>query len=215
MTRQFQSVMQPSLSMPMIGALAVSMMFRNSVATRMASDFCWLSSVMSWPTPMTPVTTLSAPLRVVAFSRISRRLPSLVYSGNSKSMLSSPASALLSTPCTSSRLLSLMKLSTSTLPMVSSLLQPQMRADMRFHSLTWPSVSMPKMGALAVSMTRVRSSAICLLLTMAWRMFVMSWPTPTMPTTFPLASRRGVALSSSSTRLPFLVTSGNSKFAVS
>ena len=93
--------------------------------------------------------------------------------------------------------------------MTSSLLKPVIATALRFHSFTRPSESIPKIGAFAVSMssvksfaTRVSSAWLCLI-------SVMSWPTPTTPTTDSSGPRRVAALSSSSTRLPSLVKSGS------
>mmetsp|Transcript_75360 Transcript_75360/g.220992 ORF Transcript_75360/g.220992 Transcript_75360/m.220992 type:complete len:202 (-) Transcript_75360:103-708(-) len=99
MTRRFHSMTQPVLSTPTMGAVAVSIMCLISSALRMASDFCLFSSVMSWPTPMTPVILPSAPLRVVALSRISRRCPSLVHKGNTKLDESTPVSSAIDRTC--------------------------------------------------------------------------------------------------------------------
>lgn len=62
---------------------------RASHAAAEASVRCWFNSVMSWPTPNTPMTEPSSPLRGVAFSKISRRLPLFVKRGSSKFATSS------------------------------------------------------------------------------------------------------------------------------
>ena len=80
-----------------------------------------------------------------------------------------------------------------------------MACALRFHSLTLPSLSMPKIGALAVSISSVRSSATRRCSACALFIAVMSCPTPTTPTIDPDASRRVVALSSTSTRSPDFV----------
>ena len=82
---------------------------------------------------------------------------------------------------------------TSDGPCTSCLLKPVISTALRFHSLTSPSASMPKMGAFAVSISMrkslaTRDNSIWLLV-----ISVMSWPTPTTPTTLPAASTRGVA----------------------
>ena len=87
-----------------------------------------------------------------------------------------------------------MKSRTSERPITSSLEKPVISTALRFHSLTLPSASMPKMGALAVSISSVRSLATRDSSACDWLIAVMSWPTPTTPTMAPLASqtRRGV-----------------------
>mmetsp|Transcript_75067 Transcript_75067/g.207046 ORF Transcript_75067/g.207046 Transcript_75067/m.207046 type:complete len:204 (+) Transcript_75067:195-806(+) len=180
---RFHSVMRPAVSTPKMGALAVSMSRDRSSAMRCCSAISERSSEMSWPTPITPVTSPSAPRRVVAFSRISRRWPSLVNNGNSKLAVSWPESAMVRTLFTSCRYSRVMKDSTNGLPTVCSLSHPDVAAAFWFHSVTQPLVSIPKMGALAVSIKRVRSSATRLLSFIAWRKFVISCPTPTTPVT--------------------------------
>mmetsp|Transcript_14026 Transcript_14026/g.43561 ORF Transcript_14026/g.43561 Transcript_14026/m.43561 type:complete len:237 (+) Transcript_14026:188-898(+) len=101
-----------------------------------------------------------------------------------------------------------MKLSTSELPNVSEAKKPVKFAEQTFHTLTSPFMSTPKMGAFALSMS-LEYSCSC-----AMRA-VMSWPIPTTPMTLPCSSLLVVAFSRISTDLPALVTSGNSKFAVS
>ncbi len=92
--------------------------------------------------------------------------------------------------------------------MTSSPAKPMSFDALRFHTLTRPLRSMPKIGAFAVSIKREYSCS--------WAMrAVMSWPIPTTPVTRFCASLLVVAFSSTSRRAPALVTSGNSKFAVS
>mmetsp|Transcript_64182 Transcript_64182/g.206761 ORF Transcript_64182/g.206761 Transcript_64182/m.206761 type:complete len:211 (-) Transcript_64182:15-647(-) len=210
MTRQFHSVTQPSRSMPMMGAMAVSMMFLNSVAWRTASDFCWFSSVMSWPTPTAPMTLPSRSRRGVAFSRMSRFSPLLEYSGSSKFPTSSPWSARSSTSCTRIWCAWAMNSLTKSCRRVSCREKPLICAALRFHSFTQPCTSTPKMGALAVSMSRDRSSATSCDSRISARSSVMSWPTPMTPVTSPSAPRRVVEFSKMSRRRPSLVKRGNS-----
>mmetsp|Transcript_20559 Transcript_20559/g.54829 ORF Transcript_20559/g.54829 Transcript_20559/m.54829 type:complete len:202 (-) Transcript_20559:1050-1655(-) len=119
-TRRFQSVTRPARSMPMMGALAVSTMFCNSAATRMASDFWAWSSVMSWPTPMTPTNSPSAPQRGVALKRMSRSSPCLEYKTSSKSFTTFPLRAVSSMSWTSSCCVVWMKSPTKRRPAASS-----------------------------------------------------------------------------------------------
>ena len=53
-----------------------------------------------------------------------------------------------------------MKSLTRLRPITSSLLKPVIWAALRFHSLTSPLSSMPKMGAFAVSTSMLKSLAI-------------------------------------------------------
>mmetsp|Transcript_20626 Transcript_20626/g.51576 ORF Transcript_20626/g.51576 Transcript_20626/m.51576 type:complete len:201 (-) Transcript_20626:520-1122(-) len=193
---RFHSVTMPSRSTPKIGAFAVSMSLAKSSAFRCCSLVISRILVMSWPTPMTPVTSPSGPRRAVALRRISLRLPCLVKSGNSKLAVSLPDNAAAKTSCTESLNSSVMKFDTKCFPMVSSLLKPSKLDAFAFHSDTLPAISMPKIGAFAVSMRRVKSSAIRLESAMTWLSWVMSCPTPTTPVMWPLASRLVVALSS-------------------
>ena len=71
-----------------------------------------------------------------------------------------------------------------------------------FHSETSPFWSTPRMGALAESISRCRSSAIDITSCSACLRSVMSCPTPITPMGVLLASTRVVALSSTSTFLP-------------
>mmetsp|Transcript_75066 Transcript_75066/g.207041 ORF Transcript_75066/g.207041 Transcript_75066/m.207041 type:complete len:213 (+) Transcript_75066:674-1312(+) len=96
-TLSFHSMHKPFLSMPMIGALAQRMSRAMSSASRFCSAVTRRISVMSWPTPITPVTSPSAPRKAVAFINTSRWSPPLVISGNSKSDDSSPPKAFKST----------------------------------------------------------------------------------------------------------------------
>ena len=65
-------------------------------------------------------------------------------------------------------------------------------ADLLFHSFTSPFASMPKIGALAVSMKVCSSCATRVFSTSTCFRSVMSWPTPIIPTTAPQTSQRGV-----------------------
>uniref|UniRef100_A0A7S4EA17 Uncharacterized protein n=1 Tax=Pelagomonas calceolata TaxID=35677 RepID=A0A7S4EA17_9STRA len=80
-------------------------------------------------------------------------------------------------------------------PITSSLEKPVRFDALRFHTLTRPFESMPKIGAFAVSMRRAYSCSWAILA-------VMSWPMPTTPTTCFCSSLRVVALSSTCTRVP-------------
>mmetsp|Transcript_64171 Transcript_64171/g.196285 ORF Transcript_64171/g.196285 Transcript_64171/m.196285 type:complete len:286 (+) Transcript_64171:1449-2306(+) len=157
---RFHSVTWPWMSTPKMGALAVSMSRARSSAFLCCSSVISRIIVISWPTPITPVTWPSGPRRVVAFNRISLRLPSFVNRGNWKFAVSLPFNAAARTSCTDSLNSFVMKLDTKFLPMVSALLNPSKLEALAFHSETFPSVSMPKMGAFAVSIRRVRSSAM-------------------------------------------------------
>ena len=83
--------------------------------------------------------------------------------------------------------------------MTSSVSKPMRCEAHWFQTLTRPSRSIPKIGAFAVSMRRAYSCS--------WAIrAVMSWPMPTTPMTLFFSSRRVVALSSTCTRVPALVT---------
>mmetsp|Transcript_75074 Transcript_75074/g.207082 ORF Transcript_75074/g.207082 Transcript_75074/m.207082 type:complete len:217 (-) Transcript_75074:605-1255(-) len=197
--------------MPMMGALAVSMMCLNSAALRMASDFCLFNSVMSWPTPTTPLTLPSAPRLGVAFSRMSCFSPLLEYSSNSKLPTTSPPRAVSSTSSTRVLCSASMNSAAKGRPRVSWRVKPLIIATFRFHSLTQPFTSRPKIGAFAVSINLDRSSATSCDSRITARSSVMSWPTPMTPLTMPSAPRRVVAFSRRFRRVPSLVNSGNSK----
>mmetsp|Transcript_64174 Transcript_64174/g.196295 ORF Transcript_64174/g.196295 Transcript_64174/m.196295 type:complete len:425 (+) Transcript_64174:394-1668(+) len=192
----FHSVTWQCWSTPKIGAFAESIKRASSSAVRSAVSLATLKSVMSCPTPMTPMSWPSGPLRGVALIKIwTFRSNSLVNSGNSKFAVSLPLSASLMTLLTESLYCSLMKLLTSSFPKASGFVYPVMLATMRFHSVTCPATLTPKMGAFAVSISRIKSSATRLDSSINSLISVMSWPTPTTPITEPRASRRGVALS--------------------
>ena len=87
---------------------------------------------------MTPMTSPFGPRLVVAFSRISLRCPNFVKRGNSKFAVSLPMSAAASTLFTESLNSSVMKFTTSDLPMVSSLLKPSSLEALAFHFVTLP-----------------------------------------------------------------------------
>ena len=97
---------------------------------------------------------------------------------------------------------------TRCLPITSSLVKPVTSLAFLFHTFTRPFKSIPKIGAFAVSISFEYSCSCAI-------RAVMSWPMPTTPMTLFFSSRRVVALSSTCTRVPTLVTRGNSKFAVS
>mmetsp|Transcript_44394 Transcript_44394/g.127090 ORF Transcript_44394/g.127090 Transcript_44394/m.127090 type:complete len:249 (-) Transcript_44394:2020-2766(-) len=80
----FHSVTLPSTSTPMIGAFALSISRCKSSAMVRCSARLRSKSVMSCPTPITPLTSPVVPRRAVAFRDISRLLPSLVWSGKVK-----------------------------------------------------------------------------------------------------------------------------------
>ncbi len=206
----FHSLIRPSASMPKIGAFAVSMNWVNSAAMRSDSSWAILASVISWPTPMTPIILPSTSRRVVALSHTSTRLPSLVYKGNSKFEDSIPWSAFSSTALTDALYSSVIKSRTKSCPSTSSFLNPVILAAVWFHSLIRPSASMPKIGAFAVSMNWVNSAAMRSDSSWAILASVISWPTPMTPIILPSTSRRVVALSNTLTRVPSLVYKGNS-----
>mmetsp|Transcript_10966 Transcript_10966/g.20656 ORF Transcript_10966/g.20656 Transcript_10966/m.20656 type:complete len:374 (-) Transcript_10966:1076-2197(-) len=210
----FHSFTSPLLSIPMMGALALSISARRSLATRSSSPSAFLRSVMSWPTPTTPTMLPSASRRVVAFRSTSTRSLLLVKRGNSKLADSLPCSALSKTAFTAVLYSDVMKSSTRLRPSTSALAYLVISAALMFHSLTSPLLSNPKMGALAVLINTRRSSAMRSISASAFLRSVMSCPTPTTPTMLPTASRRVVAFRSTSTRVWFFVNSGNSKLAV-
>ena len=89
--------------------------------------------------------------------------------------------------------------STSRTPITSSLLKPVISTDLRFHSLTSPSASMPKIGALAVSIISLRSVATRESSASVRLGMVMSCPTPTTPMTLPAESLRPESVTSTCT----------------
>mmetsp|Transcript_98990 Transcript_98990/g.255936 ORF Transcript_98990/g.255936 Transcript_98990/m.255936 type:complete len:201 (+) Transcript_98990:1229-1831(+) len=190
---RFHSVTIPLRSTPKIGALAVSIRRDRSSATRSCSLVISRISVISCPTPITPVTSPSGPRLVVALSRIIRRSPSFVKSGNSKLAVSLPFSAASRTSLTETLNSSVMKFATRDFPIASRLEKPSKAEALAFHSETLPSVSMPKIGAFAVSMRRMRSSATRLDSAITWFSVVMSCPTAIAPMMLPCASRLAVA----------------------
>mmetsp|Transcript_72641 Transcript_72641/g.210274 ORF Transcript_72641/g.210274 Transcript_72641/m.210274 type:complete len:213 (+) Transcript_72641:316-954(+) len=207
---RFHSVTKPFTSTPKIGAFALSINRERSSAMRICSLVISRICVMSWPTPITPVISPSGPLRVVAFRRMSRRSPLFVNKGNSKLAVSVPNKAELSTWLTDSRNSCVMKPDTRFLPMASILLYPSKLDALAFHSETLPCTSMPKIGAFAVSMRRVRSSAMRWARSEAVLISVMSCPTPTTPIMSPFASLRAVAFSRMSRCSPAFVKRGSS-----
>mmetsp|Transcript_8838 Transcript_8838/g.25265 ORF Transcript_8838/g.25265 Transcript_8838/m.25265 type:complete len:237 (-) Transcript_8838:456-1166(-) len=198
---RFHTFTRPLRSMPKMGAFAVS------IKREYSCSFA-IRAVMSWPMPTTPLMRLCSSLRVVAFRSTSTRTPAFVTRGNSKFAVWTPARALMKTFCTRSLKSSVMNSFTRCRPITSSLEKPVRFDALRFHTLTRPFESMPKIGAFAVSMRRAYSCSCAI-------RAVMSWPMPTTPMTLFFSSRRVVALSSTCTRVPALVTRGNSKFAVS
>mmetsp|Transcript_41324 Transcript_41324/g.128439 ORF Transcript_41324/g.128439 Transcript_41324/m.128439 type:complete len:251 (-) Transcript_41324:242-994(-) len=211
----FHSVTFPFLSMPKIGALAVSMTRVRSSAMRVDWVMASRYFVMSWPTTTTPLTWPSALRRGVAFNKTSICDWSFVRRGNSKLAVSWPSKAWFRTSWTFTLKSSVMNSSTRGLPMVSSFGKPEISAAFRFHSVTLPSLSTPKIGAFADSMSRDRSSAMECCSEVILRSSVMSCPTPMTPTISPLALRRVVALSRISRLFPDRLNSGNSKLEVS
>mmetsp|Transcript_16353 Transcript_16353/g.40204 ORF Transcript_16353/g.40204 Transcript_16353/m.40204 type:complete len:212 (-) Transcript_16353:207-842(-) len=155
----FHSLTLPCLSIPMIGAIVVSLSSRRFSARRFCSRSALLRSVMSFPTTTTPVMSPFASRRVVTFSSTSTRAWLLAKSGNSKFAVSRPCSALSSAPFVCTRKAGLMNSSTKSRPIASSNEYPTISAALRFHSLTLPSLSIPKMGLLALSINSRRSSS--------------------------------------------------------
>mmetsp|Transcript_25061 Transcript_25061/g.72264 ORF Transcript_25061/g.72264 Transcript_25061/m.72264 type:complete len:382 (+) Transcript_25061:1118-2263(+) len=156
----FHSVTRKSWSTPKIGALAESISRASSSAARSAFSFAARRSVMSCPTPIMPMICPFGPRRGVADMRIwIFRSKCLVKSGNSKFAVSCPRRANSSTFVTLSLYCALMKQLTRFFPSASSLVYSVMVVTILFHSVTSPWVLMPKIGALAVSMICVRSSA--------------------------------------------------------
>ena len=90
--------------------------------------------------------------------------------------------------------------STSRWPFISAAVYPVTSAALLFHSLMCPSTSTPRMGALADSMSILRSLATRPSSALPALSSVMSCPTPTTPTISLFASRRVAALSRISTR---------------
>ena len=146
---RFHSLTRPPASMPKMGALAVSMSMRKSFATWESSLCDRVNSETSCPTPTTPIVLPSLPKRGVTLSITSTRSPSLRKSGKVNDSEGWPSSAPSSTSCTFSRYSSLIYRRTRSWPMTSSLLYPVSCAALRFHSLIWPLMSMPKIGAFA------------------------------------------------------------------
>ena len=100
-------------------------------------------------------------------------------------------------------------------PRASALDTPVSSAALLFHSTIRPAASVPKIGALAMSMKVCSSRADRSFSPSTRFRSVISCPTPMVPTIAPLSSRREDALSSISTRWPFRVLIGMSKLAVS
>mmetsp|Transcript_34729 Transcript_34729/g.55865 ORF Transcript_34729/g.55865 Transcript_34729/m.55865 type:complete len:380 (+) Transcript_34729:1059-2198(+) len=169
-------------------------------------------SVTSWPTPTIPVMLPSASRRGVAFISTSARRPCLVRSGNSKDNVFCPSSASSNTSFTCTRWSGHMNASTKLRPIASSLLYPTISAALRFHSLTRPSLSMPKIGAFAVSMSSRRSCATRFNSPSAFFRSVMTCRYAARPMMSPFSSRRRDKFSSTSMRSRPLVNSINSKF---
>mmetsp|Transcript_20628 Transcript_20628/g.51598 ORF Transcript_20628/g.51598 Transcript_20628/m.51598 type:complete len:322 (-) Transcript_20628:3640-4605(-) len=211
----FHSETLPFLSMPKMGALAVSIRRVKSSATCLASPMTLSNSVMSCPTPTTPMTAPFESRLGVAFNKTVYRLPCLEIKGNSKFAVSSPDKALRSTSWTDLRSSGWMKFCTKFFPMVSSLVYPSMSAAFLFHSVTRPFKSTPNIGAFALSIKRDKSSAMRICSLVLSRICVMSCPTPMTPVTSPSGPRRVVAFSKMSLRSPLLLNNGNSKLAVS
>mmetsp|Transcript_27408 Transcript_27408/g.72791 ORF Transcript_27408/g.72791 Transcript_27408/m.72791 type:complete len:204 (-) Transcript_27408:1920-2531(-) len=171
----FHSVTWQCWSTPKIGAFAISINLASSSAVLSAVSFAARRSVMSWPTPIMPMIWPSGPRRGVALIKIwIFRSKRLVKRGNSKFAVSCPLNAKFKTSLTESLYFSLMKLLTRSLPRASSFEYSVMFATMRFHSVTSPLVLIPKMGAFAVSMSLVKSSATRLDSSINWLISVMS-----------------------------------------
>ena len=168
----------------------------------------FLRAVKSCPTPTTPVICPALSILEEALSSsVTSSLP-CVCSGSSKDSVSVPASASSSTSVTAVCSELRMKSSTRLRPMTSEGAKPVTCAIFWFQMLMQPLRSTPKMGAFAFSIKRVYSCC-------CERNCVMSCPMPITPVISSRLSWREVALSSTSTRLPSLVISGNSKLAVS
>ena len=92
--------------------------------------------------------------------------------------------------------------------MVSCFVKTRSSAILRFHSVTFPWMSTPKIGAFAVSMSWERSSAThCWSLVISW-IAVMPCLTPITPVTSPSRPRRVVAFRRISLRCPHFVKRG-------
>mmetsp|Transcript_25068 Transcript_25068/g.72287 ORF Transcript_25068/g.72287 Transcript_25068/m.72287 type:complete len:241 (+) Transcript_25068:411-1133(+) len=205
----------PLVSTPKIGALAVSISRDRSSATRCCSAVMALICVMSCPTQITPMTSPFGPRRVVAFNSTTAFFSPSLTRGNSKLGVCSPLSAFSSTWPTESLNSSAMKFDTRDLPIASSYENCDNSANFKFHSVTRPWMSTPKIGAPAVSMMRPKSSAMRSASVFCCFNSVMSWPTPSTPMMEPSSPRLGVAFRRTSRRLPALVNNGSSKFATS
>mmetsp|Transcript_42787 Transcript_42787/g.76855 ORF Transcript_42787/g.76855 Transcript_42787/m.76855 type:complete len:246 (-) Transcript_42787:1337-2074(-) len=199
------------MSIPKMGALAVSISLRRSAATVCSRSSVCFRAEMSWPTPTTPIIVPLASLLVAAFSNTSTRSPSFVYSGNSKLAVSCPFKASSRTLLTDCLYSSLMKSSTSMRPIATSFSNPVISAAFWFHSLMCPFTSIPKMGALAVSISLRRSLATEISSVSIAFFSVISWPTATTPTNVPPESMRGVAFSKICTARPSFAYRGTSK----
>ena len=192
--------------MPKMGAFAVSISIFMSSATWVISACACESRVMSCPTPTTP--TIVA-VGVHTRRRVEQHLDALAALGEEREdeviRRLAGQRASCSTSSTEERCASVMYVLARCCPITSSLEKPVISTALRFHSLTRPPASMPKMGALAVSISSVRSLATRCSSALPAFSSVMSWPTPTTPTVLPSHVRRVVALSSTSTRWPSLV----------
>mmetsp|Transcript_41043 Transcript_41043/g.95202 ORF Transcript_41043/g.95202 Transcript_41043/m.95202 type:complete len:239 (-) Transcript_41043:305-1021(-) len=178
--------------MPKMGALAVSMKLASSSYTRDLSISARLWSVMSCPTATTPTGLPVTSRRVLrAMSTITIRL-FLVLIGHSRFDVSIPRSPSLQTVRMDSRAGSATSASQRSRPTTSSLEYPVMEATFSFHSLTSPSLSTPKMGALAVSKSIWSSCATRIFSCIMATRLVTTLPTTTSPTIFPDLSRLGV-----------------------
>mmetsp|Transcript_51408 Transcript_51408/g.96321 ORF Transcript_51408/g.96321 Transcript_51408/m.96321 type:complete len:322 (+) Transcript_51408:3690-4655(+) len=209
----FHSVTTPRRSTPKIGALAFSIMRERSSATLWCSAAIARICVMSCPTPMTPMMFPEGPRRVVAFNSSRAVCLPFFTSGNSKLEVSRPLKAFSKMSAMAPLYCSVMKFWIRGRPKTSYLLRCESSASLSFHSVTWPCMSTPNIGALAVWIKRLKSSAVRKASRLCRFSSVMSCPTPMTPTICPSGPRRGVAFSSTSRFEPHLVNNISSTFA--
>ncbi len=95
-------------------------------------------------------------------------------------------------------------------PNTSSFLNPVIVSEVWFHSFTKPWLSIPKIGAFAVSINLLNSFATDSETVRSLSNSVISCPTPSTPVIFPLKLRRVLEFSNTITRAPSFANSGNS-----
>ena len=95
-------------------------------------------------------------------------------------------------------------------PNTSSFLNPVIFSEVWFHSFTSPLLSIPKIGALAVSINCLNSFAIDSDTVLSLSISEISCPTPNTPVILPLASRRVLEFNNTITRSPSFENNGNS-----